>query len=1005
MPGPLHTIQASFAGGEFSPSLFGRVDIQKYNTGLKKARNVNVIPHGGVRNRPGTKMVSAAGDSTHPVRVIPFTFSSGATFILEFGHLYIRFYTLDAQIQASSTVTAWVTGHSYVVGNFVTQGGNTYYCLVPHTSGTFATDLAAGDWVLQTAYQIPSPYAGSDLFNLKFTQSASVLYIAHNSYAPQQLTRILDDSWTIAAYAFAMGPFMLQNSDSTSTITPSAISGTGITLTASKSIFVAGHVSAFFELIATIVGQTISPTLTASVLNWLPTGTTWQCVTTGTWSGTILVQTSPDEITWTTVATVTTNTTVSGNTGFALGYMRAIMQSSLAFSGSATATLTGDGSVAAATNLGALNAVTPNVACGTTATITITGTWSGTVSIERSDDGGVTWNDLATTYTTNQSGTTQSTGKAIGLIRAKMTAYTSGTAVVTIDGTAATAPTLAVTISTASVSAAIQCGADWSVITTNTWTGKIRVEISTDGGNNWSLVQSLASSSSSNYNTSGSTGVRQCLIRVSADPTVAFTGTANIDLTSQSFDWTGIVQITAVASGTSATANVINISNTDSTGLANTSATYQWSEGSWSTYRGFPACATFFQDRLCWASTPAEPETIWMSQTGNYTNFGISSPLVDSDSISVVLPSRSVNIIQNLIVMPQGMIALTSDSEWAIAVGANGVLSPTSINTNLQGHRGSASISPVVCGIEIILLEQLGTIVRNLIYQLYVSGFMGDNISIISQHLFTGFTISEMAYQQEPDSIIWLVRSDGKLLSLTYMREQEVQAWTWHDSVGTFESVACIRSSANGFTEPWFVYNLNGTRYIVRMVARDMGTTPSSQFFVDCGLSYSGVAATVITGLAHLNGQKVSVLADGNVIPNISVAGGQITLAVAASTVHVGLPYVSDVESLQIEAQDPRGTLQGRRVAIPRVTLRFWNSRGGYTGPEAPSDDTVTTLDPITQRTIDDDFNVAIPLKTQDYQMVLQGGYDFGAHVFFRQVDPLPFCLLAFIPQIVPAEN
>ena len=1014
MPAPIYPIQASFAGGEFSPSLYARVDIGKYLTGCKTLRNFNVLPHGGARNRAGTAMVAAAGDSTNRVRLIPFVAATNQAYVIEVGNFYMRFYSADAQVQATG-VSARLTGTNYVVGNFVTNGGQTYYCIVNHTSGTFATDLANGDWRLQTAYQIVTPYAGADIFNLKFTQSADVLYLAHPSYAPQQLTFNSAANWVLAAYSFINGPFMVENIDTTSTITPSALSGS-ITLAASKSIFNVGQINGLFEMVSTIVGQTITPNITSSVNNEIATKAAWQAVTSGSWSGAILIQTSPDNITWTTVATVSSNGTVSGTASFTNGYMRAIMQSSVAFSGSASVVLTGNGNTAGPTTIHALNAATTPVAAGDTAITTLTSlTGSGdTVLLQTSVDFGVTWVTIAT-YTTNQAATSQATAQTACLIRAIKTIDGGGSPVATVNGGTGAAPTHTVVVSPASVSAAILCGQNWSIITTGGWTGKLRVEISTDGGNNWQLVQTLQSAGSNNFQTSGSTGVSQCLLRVSADPTVAFSGTATIDLTSTTFDWINTVQITAFSSATSVTATVLSQSATSNTGLPNLSATYQWSEGSWSTYRGWPTTVTFYQDRLAWASSPSEQQTIWFSQTANYPNFGVSSPVVDTDSISAVLPGRQLNAIQTLIVMPQFLVALTSDSEWAIQPSGGGAFTPSTINIQLQGHRGSASIDPVAVGIELILIQQMGTVVRNLIFQLAVNGFFGDNISIVSQHLFTGFSVVQMAYQQEPDSIIWAVRSDGTLLSCTYMRDQEMNAWSRHDTNGSFESVCTIPNSTLGINETWFVVNrtIGGVtkRFIERLMPRDQGTNPASQFFVDCGLTYNGAPATVISGLSYLAGMTVSILADGNVIaPQVVSNSGTITLAVAASIVTVGLGYVCDLETLRIEAPDKQGTLQGRRVVIPNVTVRFWNSRGGYLLPCSedvePSDNTTATgFDEISQRGPQDNWNAPIALKTRDYPVALEGGYDFGAHVFFRQVDPLPVTILGFLPSVVAGER
>lgn len=1030
----LRDTQASFSGGEFTPALAGRTDIQKYKTGVKTGRNVTTLPQGGLRNRPGTYYIASAGDSSHAIRLISFIASTTTAYIIELGNFYARFYTNDAQVAASG-VSAWLTLTPYVVGNFVTEAGTTYYCIVAHTSGTFATDLAAGKWRAQTAYEIVTPWASTDLFKIKFAQSADVMYFAHPSYKPQQLTFNSAASWAIAPYAFINGPFMVQNSTVPSTIAASALTGS-VTLNASQPIFNSGQVDGLFELISTVTGQTITPSLTTSTGNSIPTGSTWAAAITGTWSGTLLIQTSPDNATWTTVATVTTNSTPSGSTGFTQGFIRAIINSALSFSGSASVVLTGDGNSSAATAVSTLNATVgypPGIPCGSNATTTITGVWNATIKIQKSTDGGTTWADIAS-YTTNQAATVQATGETACLIRALVSAYVSGTATVTVDGTAASAPTSSFSVSTANQSQAIQCGSTWQIITNGTWTGKIRVEISTDQGNNWQLVRTLSSGpTNANYDTSGQTGAEQCLIRVSADPTVPFTGTAVIDLTANTFDWKGVVKITAFTSTTQVTATVQALSNSNNTGLANTSATYQWSEGSWSSYRGFPTCVTFYQDRASWASTAAEPNTVWHSKTASYLDFGNSSPLLDTDGFSVVLASRQLNSVNFLIPMPQALIAGSNDMAFGLAPGPSGIYSETSIQQTPMDHRGSYNIDPVVVGNEIVLIQQMGTVVRNLIFQLAVNGFMGDNISVASQHLFTGYTILQMAYQQEPDSIIWVVRNDGQLLSCTYDRAQEMNAWTHHDtlgikdgdtfSAGLFESVACIPNAALGINEIWLVVNRNGTRFIEALKPRDQGTTPSAQWFVDAGVQYNGAAASVITGLSHLNGYTVAVFADGFVVANgvndvtpIVVSGGQITLpnSMRASRVLVGIPMVWDVGLLDMETPNKEGTLQGQRVKQVRLNIRCMNSRGGYVSTSDPASNSgLATVDgnsfdaifDAMQRDPETNMDTPLPLVTDILNVTPPSGYSYKSHVCLRGIDPLPFTLLDVISDVVPGGS
>jgi hypothetical protein len=861
---PFHSIQPSFAGGEFSPSLGARVDIAKYLTGLKTARNVTVLPHGGIRNRPGSYYVATAGKSSAAVRLIPFVASTSQAYVVELGDGYARFYTSGAQVQVG-TVPSWATSTIYAVGNFVTQSGTTYYCIVAHTSGTFATDLAAGKWRAQTAYEVPTPWAAADLFKLKIAQSAQTLYFAHPSYAPRQLTFFASNSWTLTAYAFQNGPFMLSNNDTGRTLTPSA--------TDSKATKTISHVDPYTGIIPQGGSAQYKVALTTSAAHGLSTGAT---TTVANLDGALGTQLNGG----------TFYVSVISTTQIRLFY-NAALTSPVVYTGSADGNFSGYAPGA--------GTITSN------ASVTLT----------------ANFNCFASTHV----------GALFQLTRT-ITAQT-------ITDASFTANT--------HTSSSIPCGQNWSIITFGSWTGKILVQISIDGGTTWKTVQTLQSSGSNNYQTSGTTGESQCLLRVIGDTGVTWSGTLTIDLTASSFDWNGIVKVLTYVNATQVTISIVN-----SEGLADTNSTWQWSEGSWSDYRGWPSCVTFFQDRLVWASTTTEPATGWATKTALYTDFDVSSPLVDSDSLSFVLPTRQLNAIQNMVVMPNGMIALTSDSEWNVGPGSSGVFTPTSIQQSIQGHRGSAYIDPVLIGNELIFMQQMGSVARSFQYSLAVQGFDGPNVSLISQHLFTGYSIVEMAFQQEPDSIVWAVRSDGALLSLTYLREQEVSAWTRHDTDGYYESVTQIPNATLGINEVWCVVRrtINGStvRYIERMAKRDQGTDPKLQFFVDCGLTYNGAPATVISGLSHLEGKSVAVLADGCVLTPKTVTSGQITLSDSASIVTVGLPYVSDVETLRLEIPSQSGTMQGRRIAIPEVTVRFWGfarrlaARDGAGGRRPDSD-------------------------------------------------------------------
>lgn len=219
----IRTLTRSFGGGELTPEFFGRIDDAKYQSGLALCRNFITLPHGPAANRPGFAYVRAVKTSAKRTRLIPFSYSTTQTMVLEFGDGYVRFHTQGATLNVSS-VSAWVTATAYVIGDLRSNGGTNYYCTTAHTSGTFATDLANGYWyaLSGTIYEIPTPYLEADLFDLHYVQSADVLTLCHPNYAPRELRRYGATNWQLATIAFA------SNLASPTSVTVSA-SGSGTT--------------------------------------------------------------------------------------------------------------------------------------------------------------------------------------------------------------------------------------------------------------------------------------------------------------------------------------------------------------------------------------------------------------------------------------------------------------------------------------------------------------------------------------------------------------------------------------------------------------------------------------------------------------------------------------------------------------------------------------------------------------------------------------------------------
>ena len=404
----------------------------------------------------------------------------------------------------------------------------------------------------------------------------------------------------------------------------------------------------------------------------------------------------------------------------------------------------------------------------------------------------------------------------------------------------------------------------------------------------------------------------------------------------------------------------------------------------------YPGSVGYYQQRRLFANSTNSPQTMWATQTGIYDSLRSSTPTRDSDAITFTLSTREVNEIRHIVAL-EDLILLTSGSENRVTEGQDFVLTPSTIGAKPQSYNGASKVRPATIDDSVIYVHEKGTRVRDLNYSVTEAKSVGSDLSILSAHLFEGKTIVEMAFASEPYNILWCVLSDGTVVAMTYHREQQVWGWHRHDTDGTVESVCVI--SEDGRDAPYFVVNrnINGVdvRYVERMEPRFDADAVDS-FFVDSGLSYDGVPVTVMSGLDHLEGKNVSVIADGNVVKNLTVASGSITLPRESSKVHVGLGYVSDIETLGID--DSQQTTQGRKKSINEVAIRFLKTRGGWVGPDF---DNLTEIKPR----FDSDGYDTVALKTMEERITIRPDWNDNGKVTVRQLDPLPMSILAITPE------
>lgn len=405
----------------------------------------------------------------------------------------------------------------------------------------------------------------------------------------------------------------------------------------------------------------------------------------------------------------------------------------------------------------------------------------------------------------------------------------------------------------------------------------------------------------------------------------------------------------------------------------------------------FPGAVCFHEQRSVWGGSDGSPLGIFLSRIGVYDNFSHAIPRVPDDGFDYTITAGQERVRH--LVSLDTLIVLTSGGEVVISPASAGdTLTPTSFKSKVQGHNGSSHVRPLVIGNAVIYLQRAGAQVIDLGYRYESDSYTGDDLTIMASHLLDGYTIDHWAYQKNPWSIIWCVRSDGALLSLTYNKAHEVWAWARHDTAGEFESVCCIPEGDEDGVYFIVKRTVNGSdyRYVERLHNRRLtGATGADGFFVDCGLTYSGAPATTFSGLDHLEGETVSILANGNVYTQQVVVSGDVTIPDACDLATIGLPITADVQTLRF-MQKP-----GDPKKIGSVVVRCEKTRGIRIGPDF---DNMTEVKFRTNEV----WGAATQLKTGDIDppVLIDPKWSRDGQICIRQTDPLPFTILGLFPEV-----
>ena len=873
----MYPIQPSFAAGELTPSLYGRVDMAKYAVGLKICENFLIHPHGGVTRRPGTRYVANA---LGPCRLHPFIYNESVAYVIELSAGAMRFFK----------------------------------------DGVLVGTLDG------------SPYTAAEVWELSFAQSADVLYICHKRHPPMELARYSDSVWTLTPCRVAPPPFKTQTPEQAAvTLTPSATSGT-VTMTATAAVFGTGKIP---------VGGAVA-----------------------------LIQHADEDCQREADNAIahTETTTLRYEVGIAK-YCTSISEVGDDSTPRPTYVYSLTVTAAQANNLTVGDAITIRGKTGTISSITaITSSNSAAATVGKYEPGNEGEYALACSGFT---------------VAAAMDGYTAE-----IKATHTTG-------ASASWGAQVTVWKAWRLESGGFWAGTVQLERYDANEGRWIVMKTYTSreseNSARNFADSGEFD-EPTQLRITSDSFYTFLPDDNVEedrgyfqLVAEETDHLGWGTVTHVAAnGKSATIDVAEP-------FVSTTGTALWQESSWSDTHGYPRAVGFYQERLCFGGSIAEPQTVWLSRTGDYYNFGISSPTLDDDAISATMASRQVNVIRHFVGLGN-LVVLTSGSEWLIS--ADGALTPTNINAKPQGYRGCTGLDPIVCGNMILFVQSQGYRVRDLGYQYETDTYTGNDLSVMAQHLFRDYGIRDWCYQQEPDSMAWIVRDDGALVSLTYMREHDVYAWARHPTDGTVESVAAIPGDYG--SDVYLCVLRNGSRVIERMQPRPV-TTAAEAYYLDSGVTIRSVAGTKnVTGLTHLAGKKVQVLSDGSVAGEFTVSEqGTVTLSKKANVIHAGLPYQSKLRTLDLNFQRQDGVQLTRKSRVAAVALRVEQTRGLWAGVDEAH------LQESIDRTAEP-YDTATGLRSCDLHLSLSSSYtDYGGgSVWIETRDPLPASVLAIVPEV-----
>lgn len=446
--------------------------------------------------------------------------------------------------------------------------------------------------------------------------------------------------------------------------------------------------------------------------------------------------------------------------------------------------------------------------------------------------------------------------------------------------------------------------------------------------------------------------------------------------------------------------------------LSNTTAALHWRLGEFGGGRGYPRAGCFYQNRLVLGGSAANPQGVWTSETGDFEKFSPCDPdgvVLDTNGVTQTVTDDEMSTVIFLTPGGRGVVIGTTSGAFLFGPSSqsNRVLSPSNSEAKRQSDEGAIDTTAGLrIGGATLYVDATGRKTRELVYDFAIDAYQDGDLNLLSEHI-AGTGMLEIAHQSSPEGVLWAVCDDGRLLSLTYDKDQQVRAWGRHILGGTIamgvqvESVCCV-PAPNGKSDDVYVsvkrVIAGVTRRwieVIREPFRAERDGAANAFHVDAGLTYSGAPVTSVTGLSHLEGLTVRVVADGAVRTSRLVTAGAIYIDTpAASVVHAGLAMTSRAKMLPLEGGAAQGTAMGRPRRVSEIRLRLLETGAVRVGKGAD-------METVDFRTPADAMDTAVPLFTGIRKWTQPGGWDDDYQLTFESHHGLPLTVLGVAMEVI----